>query len=96
MEDTTIMTMENTRNSTIERLWNLTKIYNTLNKQDWGQNINAALNEHQNKLVQLIQVEGYDGRTIEEKWNFPTSLMFTLRYVRPPSLRSNSSQLLAF
>ena len=81
MEDTTIMTMEYTRNSTIERLWNLTKIYNTLNKQDWGRNISAALSDHQNKLVQLIQEEGYDGRTIEEKWNFPTSLMFTLRYV---------------
>ena len=77
-EDPTLMAMEVTRNNTIQRLWNLTSIYNTLNKNAWDRSINRALNDHQTELVKLVK-QGFDGQTNLERWNFPTALMFTLR-----------------
>ena len=80
-EDPTLIEMEMARNSTIQKLWELTDTYNTLNKRAWGQNINAALSEHQSSVVQLVR-RGFDGRTNVERWTFPTALMFTLRKVQ--------------
>ena len=75
------MEMESTRNKTIALLWNLTDTYNTLNKRVWGIRINAAIYEHQSSVVHLVS-RGFDGRTTEQRWTFPTALMFTLRQIR--------------
>ena len=83
-EDPTLHEMEVTRNTTIQRLWDLTDTYNTLNKKAWGQSINAALSEHQSSVVQLVR-RGFDGRTNAERWTFPSALMFTLRQPALPA-----------
>ena len=77
-EDPTLMDMEVTRSTTIQKMWNLTKIYNTFNETALNTRINEELDIYQTKLVNLVK-EGFDGRTNAEKWNFPTALMFTLR-----------------
>ena len=83
-EDPTLVEMEVIRNSTIQRLWDLTDTYNTLNKRAWGKSINVALSEHQSSVVQLVR-RGFDGRTNAERWTFPSALMFTLRSNSPPA-----------
>ena len=87
-EDPTLHEMEVTRNTTIQRLWDLTDTYNTLNKKAWDQSINAALSEHQSSVVQLVR-RGFDGRTNTERWTFPSALMFTLRQPVLPAKESH-------
>ena len=68
------------RLSTLAEVWKLTETHNIFNRTRWTADVSAALFDHQEDMVTLIQ-QGYEEQTLEEKWSFPASLMFTLRYV---------------
>lgn len=87
MEDPALAHVETYRRRTVNHLWNLTNHFNVLNHDRWINEINVALHEHEQKLVSIIQEEGYDQMTVEERWTFPAALMFALRYVEARGCR---------
>ena len=78
LEDPTMNLVEDQRGKIVSDLWNLTKYFNVLNRQKWSREVNYVLFDHQERMVQFIK-NGYDQRTIQERWTFPAALMFTLR-----------------
>ncbi|ROT66164.1 TWiK family of potassium channels protein 18 [Penaeus vannamei] len=64
-------------NDTIRTLWNYTEHLNVLHKDRWYEDVNETLYKFQNDIVTVVK-SGYDGRSHEEVWNFPASLMFCL------------------
>jgi len=69
-----------TRNDVVIDLWNVTDTYNTLNPKLWQFKTTFILEQYQEDLIFKIK-EGYDSRTVEEKWTFPSALMFTLSVI---------------
>lgn len=63
---------------TIRTLWNFTERHNVLHKDQWYEDVNQTLFDFQMKIVEVVKVDGYNGKTAEEVWNFPASLMFCL------------------
>ena len=78
-QDPSLAHVEGYRNRTVATLWNLTNHFNVLNKERWTSEINVVLYAHEQDMVAAIQKEGYDQRTNEERWTFPSALMFALR-----------------
>lgn len=64
--------------NTIRTLWNFTERHNVLHKDQWYEDVNQTLFEFQQQIVHAVKEKGYDGRSMEEVWNFPASLMFCL------------------
>lgn len=48
-----------------------------INETQWQGQMNVKLLDYQNYLVTMIK-KGYDGRTLQQMWSFPASLMFCL------------------
>lgn len=67
----------NLRNETMERIWNATDSYNTLDPRMLKIETNRILRDYQEKFAKAVK-KGYDGRNIEEIWTFPASLMYCL------------------
>lgn len=78
-EDPSIHNVEEYRNFTVRKLWNLTNHFNVLNKDRWTNEINRALYTHEVRMVKFIAEEGYDQMTAHERWSFSSALMFALR-----------------
>eukprot|EP00095_Tigriopus_kingsejongensis_P003371 maker-scaffold153_size302544-snap-gene-1.7 protein:Tk03371 transcript:maker-scaffold153_size302544-snap-gene-1.7-mRNA-1 annotation:"hypothetical protein DAPPUDRAFT_324055" len=81
VEDASLIRVENYLNETVRQMWTLTNRYNVLNKDLWTSDINAALQVHEQKLVYFVQEEGYDQQTNEQRWTFPSALMFALSII---------------
>lgn len=64
-------------NDTIRTLWNFTEHLNVLHKDRWYEDVNETLFHFQESIVIEVK-KGYDGRSHDEVWNFPASLMFCL------------------
>ena len=65
------------RSSCVTRLWNVTDHLNVLHKDKWNSDVQKLLFEYQQNISSAIK-SGYDARTNEERWSFPSALMFSL------------------
>ena len=89
-----IRQVEQARSRTVSDLWNITNTYNTLNKRSqltlrsingniyrlWRQTTQHIIRSYQEDIITNIKA-GYDSRTVEERWTFPSALMFTLSVI---------------
>ena len=67
----------NMRSAYVTRLWNVTDHLNVLHKDRWYFDVRQLLIEYQHEMAMAIE-KGYDARTNEERWTFPSALMFSL------------------
>lgn len=65
------------RSSCLTRLWNVTDHLNVLEERKWKLDVRQVLLDHQQAMALAIK-GGYDGRTNQERWTFPSALMFSL------------------
>ncbi|EFX74663.1 hypothetical protein DAPPUDRAFT_324055 [Daphnia pulex] len=65
------------RSSCLSRLWNVTDHLNVLEERKWKLDVRQVLLDHQQAMALAIK-GGYDGRTNQERWTFPSALMFSL------------------
>lgn len=65
------------RSSCLSRLWNVTDHLNVLEERKWKLDVRQVLLDHQQAMAMAIK-GGYDGRTNQERWTFPSALMFSL------------------
>lgn len=65
------------RSACLIRLWNVTDHLNVLEERKWKLDVRDALLDHQQAMALAIK-NGYDGRTNQERWTFPSALMFSL------------------
>lgn len=72
-----IKTVEKMRNETAEGLWNITEQFNMLNTTAWAEEVLVILTHYQANITELKR-KGYEPRTPEDIWEYPTALMFCL------------------
>lgn len=65
------------RSACLSRLWNVTDHLNVLEERKWKLDVRQVLLDHQQAMALAIK-GGYDGRTNQERWTFPSALMFSL------------------
>ena len=65
------------RSSCVMKLWNVTDHLNVLHKDKWYVDVRQVLLDYQTNMAVAIK-SGYDGRTNQERWTFPSALMFSL------------------
>jgi len=68
------------RSKAVEDLWNITTTFNTLNRRLWNETTHEVIKQYQKDIISYIK-DGYDERTVEERWTFPSALMFTLSVI---------------
>ena len=66
------------RETTVEKLWNVTLALNVLEEPRWRTEVLDALYSYQRKLVPLIRTQGYRGLSPLQAWTIPASLMYSL------------------
>lgn len=76
-KNTGIDYVDKMRQETAEGLWNATEQFNMLNTSAWAEEVHNMLVVYQANFTDIVR-NGYEKRTPEEIWNFPTSLMFCL------------------
>lgn len=72
--------VNNLRNNCAKELWNITEIYNTLDKPTWQNTTDIILQNYQREIAAIIK-QGYDYRKPADIWSFPAALMFCLSVI---------------
>lgn len=65
------------RSSMLTKMWNVTDHLNVLEEKRWKLVVRQLLLDYQKAMAPAIK-SGYDGRTNQERWTFPSALMFSL------------------
>ncbi|XP_013109237.1 TWiK family of potassium channels protein 18 [Stomoxys calcitrans] len=68
------------RTKCAEELWNVTELYNTLDKPTWQNSTDHILQKYQKEIAAIIK-QGYDYRKPADIWSFPAALMFCLSVI---------------
>lgn len=61
-------------------LWNITDIFNLLNRTAWQGETNKVLKKYQDEIILQIK-SGYSGKEPIEIWSYPAALMFALSVI---------------
>ena len=68
------------RHKTVVKLWNITNNFNILNERRARMQMRDVVKSFEHDLITYIK-RGYDGNSIQDRWTFPNSLMFTLSVI---------------
>ncbi|KAK8728107.1 hypothetical protein OTU49_009396 [Cherax quadricarinatus] len=77
-----VITADVIRNQTIEQLWNITVMYNVLDKPNWRANVSHIMLTYQRAIIKLVD-EGWDGgnTTLPNKWSIEGGFLYSLTVI---------------